>query len=142
MPFEIIEKYVDTEIQAKVPVFKYSRTGYKENAQITKIGTFKAGDYIGKVYSYVLYPSPMLMFYTNDDWNNGTPFYTKFEASWYETPKKVTQAIEQQEAQAEQQEIETKGAIPFYIEKYGTKLFIGIAAVAVISSLIKKDWKK
>lgn len=137
----LLGKYIDTTLEAKIPLFKYDRTGYKQSAKINQIGVFRAGEYVGKVYSYVLYPFPLFMFYTNDDPENGTPYYTRANFDWYTTPKKVTQYIAQEQAQQEQQEIENQGAVPYYIEKYGTKLFLGIAAVVIISSLIKKQWK-
>lgn len=116
---------------ARTNVTKYDQD------RVTPIGVFTPGNTVGQVFSYVTNPSFMWEFQDG----NGKTYYTKHSPGFYETPRTAQVAIIKAEAQQEQQIKDEKGAIVYYLDKYGKPIILTVSALVIISALIRKDWK-
>ena len=106
----------------------------KLDSSLRKIGVFAPGVSVGIVYSYIVRNGNVYwMFY--DLMNK--PYYVKHTGDSFKFSGGVEEAVQQQKIEKEKQLIQDKGAIPFYIEKYGKWVLIGIVGVALFSSYLK-----
>jgi hypothetical protein len=127
----------------------YAKTntyGYKGHiAPETKVN-FKAGDFIGMVYSWqtkdgILY----LQAYANlNDFHNFTATIVpvlKYNLDIPELKEAVDLENAKKQAEADQLKKETVGTVQFYIEKYGPWILGAIVAIGVLPSIIKSFTK-
>lgn len=106
----------------------------KLNSNLQKIGVFSAGDSVGVVYSYIVRNGSVYwLFY--DRMNK--PYYIKHTADSFKMTGGVMEAVQEQKTEKEKQLIQDKGAVPYYIEKYGKWVLIGFLGVAIFSSYLK-----
>ena len=106
----------------------------KLNSNLTKIGTFAKGSSVGIVYSYILRNGSVYwMFY--DLMNK--PYYIKHSADSFKFSGGVSEALQQQQLEKEKQLKEDKGAIPYYIEKYGKWVLLAIVGVSIFRGYLK-----
>jgi hypothetical protein len=107
----------------------------KLNASLQKIGVIGRGESVGVVYSYIIRNGVVhWMFYDG----LGKPYYVKHSSDSFKFSGGVSEAAKQQKAEEEKKEIEQKGAIPFYIEKYGKWVLITFIGVTIFREYIKK----
>lgn len=104
------------------------------NSNFVKIGTIVAGSPIGQVYSYVQRGGNV--YWQFIDFNN-KPYYVKHTTDSFKFSGDVKQAFEEKKQEVEKLQKETKGSIPFYIEKYGKIILLYGVGAYLISSYLK-----
>jgi 1-aminocyclopropane-1-carboxylate deaminase/D-cysteine desulfhydrase-like pyridoxal-dependent ACC family enzyme len=107
----------------------------KLNSSLQKIGTFAKGQSVGVVYSYVVRNGQVYWLF-NDVF--GKPYLVKHDSTAFQFSAGVQEAVKKQEAEKEKEEIEQKGKIPFYIEKYGKWVLGAFILVTLAREYIKK----
>jgi hypothetical protein len=106
----------------------------KLNSNLTNIGTFAKGSSVGVVYSYIMRNGSVYwLFY--DAANK--PYYVKHSADSFEFSGGVQDALTQQQLDKEKALKEQKGAVPYYIEKYGKWILLYGIAAYLIATYIK-----
>jgi hypothetical protein len=106
----------------------------KLNSNLVKIGVFAKGSSVGVVYSYIVRNGSVYwMFY--DIMNK--PYYVKQTADSFKFSGGVSEAFNKQQLEKEKQLKEDKGAIPYYIEKYGKWVLIAVVGVAIFKGYLK-----
>lgn len=104
------------------------------NASLQKTGVIKAGESVGIVYSYILRNGVVhWMFYDAF----GKPYYVRHSSDSFKFSGDVQSAAQQQKLEKEKELIEQKGAIPYYIEKYGKWVLFALVGVGLFRSYIK-----
>jgi hypothetical protein len=101
--------------------------------------TFLKNGRIGNIYSYVVDDKGEVwwMFYiTPSDYNNFKPTYIKHNYSDVTLPD-LPDILQQIEDEIRQKEIEKKGLVAYYFEKYLPLIIIGGIVVASLPSLTK-----
>lgn len=126
------DRIINKTLIAKVTIAKL-------NGTFNKIGTFAPGSTIGIVYSYVLRDGKLYwMLYDAFD----KPFYVQHGAGRFQITQPIKSELRKQKAELSAEEAEalknTKGEIPYYIEKYGIWIIGSIAAIVLLSTYIKK----
>lgn len=104
------------------------------NSSLVKIGTIVAGSPVGQVYSYIQRGGKV--YWQFIDFNN-KPYFVLHTADSFKFSGDVKQAVQQQKQEVEKLEKETKGSIPFYIEKYGKWILIYGVGAYLIATYIK-----
>ena len=104
------------------------------NSNFVKIGTIVAGSPVGQVYSYIQRGGRV--YWQFIDFNN-KPYYVLHTADSFKFSGDVKQAIEEKKQEIEKLAKETKGSIPFYIEKYGKLILIYGIGAYLIATYIK-----
>jgi hypothetical protein len=126
MPFTA-DQIIGKQIFAKLPVEKLSTS-------FTRLGTIQPG-LIGVVFSYLSRPDGVY-------WLIGSgpvSFLVKHNAARISLDVQERRELEQKEKQKREKElIQQKGAIPFYIEKYGRWVLIFAVGSIVLKSVLKK----
>lgn len=107
----------------------------KLNSSLQKIGTFSAGQSVGQVFSYIVRNGQVYWLF-NDPF--GKPYLVKHDSTAFQFSGSVQEAVKKEEAEKVKQEIETKGKIPFYIEKYGKWVLGAFILVTLAREYIKK----
>lgn len=106
---------------------------------ITVIGTVSPGGVVGVVYSYVVRNGKL---YWEFKGSNGAHYYAEHNTYAYQLTPAVVTALEQYQdkidAENEQQQIAAKGAIPYYIEKYGKVLLLTAVGIVAFREIMKK----
>lgn len=127
MPFTA-DQIIGKKMYAKQPV---SRLSYSFN----RTGTIQPG-FVGVVFSYVTRPDGVYWIITGGP----SGFLVKHEAARLSLdPVERKQLEVKQQAQKEKELIETKGAIPFYIEKYGRWVLLAGLASIVLKSVLNQN---
>ena len=99
------------------------------NSSLVKIGTIVAGSPVGQVYSYIQRGGKT--YWQFIDFNN-KPYFVLHTPDSFKFSGDVKQAIEEKKQEIEKQEKETKGLVPFYIEKYGKVILLyGVGAYLI-----------
>jgi len=104
------------------------------NSNFVKIGTIVAGSPVGQVYSYI--QKGGRVYWQFIDFNN-KPYYVLHTADSFKFSGDVKQAIEEKKQEIEKLAKETKGSVPFYIEKYGKLILIYGIGAYLIATYIK-----
>jgi len=104
------------------------------NSNFVKIGTIVAGSPVGQVYSYIQRGGRV--YWQFIDFNN-EPYYVLHTADSFKFSGDVKQAIEEKKQEIEKLAKETKGSVPFYIEKYGKLILIYGIGAYLIATYIK-----
>jgi hypothetical protein len=127
MPFTA-DQIIGKKLFAKQPV---SRLSYSFN----KTGTIQPG-FVGVVFSYVTRPDGVYWIITGGP----SGFLVKHEPTKLSLDPVERKQLEiKQQAQKEKELIETKGVIPFYIEKYGRWVLIAGVASIVLKSVLNQN---
>lgn len=133
MPTVTADKIIGKGLIAKVAIAKL-------NGSLQQIGIFRPGDAIGTVFSYIQRGTAV---YWMIQPTSGQPFYVQHGAGRFEITDDIKNAIEQQrqerEREAREEEIRQKGAIPYYIEKYGKVLLIVGVGAYLLNSYIQRN---
>jgi hypothetical protein len=129
MPFTA-DQIINKRIRAKLPVKKLS-------SNLKEIGTIQPG-IIGTVFSYIVRDG-VVYWMIGNDFKKGA-FLVKHNSRAIALDEADREEIERKEKEKrESEEIEQKGTIPFYIEKYGkTLLLFGLAGIA-LREIIRKQ---
>lgn len=106
----------------------------KLNSALVKIGTFAAGSPVGQVYSYIQRGGKV--YWQFIDFNN-KPYFVLHTADSFKFSGDVKQAIEEKKQEIEKIEKETKGSVPYYIEKYGKWILIYGVGAYLVATYIK-----
>jgi hypothetical protein len=104
------------------------------NSALVKIGTIASGSPVGQVYSYIQRGGKV--YWQFIDFNN-KPYFVLHTADSFKFSGDVKQAVEQQKQEVEKLTKETKGSVPFYIEKYGKWILIYGIGAYLIATYIK-----
>jgi len=104
------------------------------NSSLVKIGTIVAGSPVGQVYSYIQRGGRV--YWQFIDFNN-KPYYVLHTADSFKFSGDVKQAIDEKKQEIEKLAKETKGSVPFYIEKYGKLILIYGIGAYLIATYIK-----
>jgi len=132
MPTVSADKIIGKSLVAKVTIGKL-------NGALIKIGTFPAGSNIGNVYSYIQRNGQL---YWMIQPTYGDPFYVLHGPGRFEINEGIKDAIKDQQNEREREqresEIAAKGAVPYYIEKYGKFILLVVAGAYIINTYIKK----
>jgi hypothetical protein len=132
MPTVTADKIIGKGLIAKVDIPKL-------NSSLIKIGTFKAGESVGVVYSYIQRGGNIYWLFQP---TNQRPYLVEHKANRFIITDDIKNVIRQQQLEREKElreiEIEEKGVIPYYIEKYGKYLVLVIAGTVIIKTLITK----
>jgi len=104
------------------------------NSALVKIGTIASGSPVGQVYSYIQRGGKV--YWQFIDFNN-KPYFVLHTADSFKFSGDVKQAVEQQKQEVEKLTKETKGSVPFYIEKYGKLILIYGIGAYLIATYIK-----
>jgi hypothetical protein len=107
----------------------------KLNYSLQKIGEFNVGDSVGKVYSYIQRGGSVYWLFDN---GYGNRYAVKHDSTAFKISEGVQRAIEQQKQEQEAEKKQEKGAIPYYIEKYGIWVLVAIAAITFGKTYIQK----
>ena len=107
----------------------------KLNSLLQKIGEFKAGQSVGVVDSYIVKNGQV--YWTFYDLL-GKFYLVKHDPNAFKFSDDVEQAYQEQKQEKEKQLMETKGQIPYYIEKYGKWILGAFIGVAIIREIIKR----
>ena len=107
----------------------------KLNSSLQKIGVFQKGQSVGQVYSYVVRNGQVYWLF-NDAF--GKPYLVKHDSTAFQFSAGVQEAVKKEEAEKVKEEIQTKGQIPYYIEKYGKWVLGAIIVVTLAKEFIKK----
>jgi hypothetical protein len=111
----------------------------KLNGSLQVIGEFLPGEAVGVVYSYIQRGTKL---YWQIQPTFGQTYYVEHTNKSFELTDDIQNAIRKQELEREKEkrenEIEIKGAIPYYIEKYGKILILAVAGIVIIKTLIQK----
>ena len=107
----------------------------KLNYSLQKIGEFNAGDNVGKVFSYIQRGGAVYWLFDN---SRGDRYAVKHDSTAFKISEGVREAIEKEKAEKEEEKKKEKGAIPYYIEKYGIWLLAAIAAITLGKAYIQK----
>lgn len=132
MPTVTADKIIGKGLIAKVSVPKL-------NSALTQIGIFKPGASVGVVYSYIQRGTKLYWLIQAAD---QAPYLVEHKQGIFEITEDIANVIRQQQLEREKElrdiEIEQKGAIPYYIEKYGKFLVLIIAGTILAKTLIQK----
>jgi len=107
----------------------------KLNYSLQKIGEFNTGDSVGKVWSYIQRGGAVYWLFDN---GFGNRYAVKHDSTAFKFSEGVREAAEQQKQEKEAEKKKEKGAIPYYIEKYGIWILAGIAAITLGKAYIQK----
>jgi len=133
MPTVTADKIIGKGLIAKINIPKL-------NSNLRKIGEFKNGDTIGVVYSYIQEGGKLYWLF--EPVFNQPPFLVEHGPNRFIITDDIRNAITEQQLEREkeirEQEIANKGAIPYYIEKYGKWLILIIAGTVIVKTLINK----
>jgi hypothetical protein len=94
-----------------------------------------AGGKTGSVYSYLEKPDGIYLQFNR---SGGSYYYIKYEPDSFVLSDEIVQLIKLDQLQLEKQLIAEKGAIPYYIEKYGKFILGAVLITTLISVYIKK----
>jgi len=121
---------------------KTNTYGYKGYISPNKKITFKAGDYIGTIYSWVEQDNTLfLMVYANTfDYNNHNAIFVPIFKSNLNIPE-LKEAVDlenkKKQLEADQAKKAVTGPVQFYIEKYAPWIIGAIVVGIALPSIIK-----
>jgi hypothetical protein len=109
------------------------------NSSLQKIGVFKPGESVGVVYSYIQRGGKLYWLFQPDFM---PPYLVEHTSTSFQITDDIANVIREQKLQREKEirdaEIAIKGAIPYYIEKYGKFLVLIIAGAYIAKTYITK----
>lgn len=94
-----------------------------------------AGGNAGKVYSWLERPDGIWLQFPR---SGGSFYYVKADAGAFTATDQILQAYKIEKAEQENILKEEKGAVPYYIEKYGIWVIGAVLAIVAVKELIKK----
>lgn len=97
--------------------------------------TIKEGGNAGKIYSWVERPDGIWLMFERA---GGSFYYIKADIGNFAATDQVIRAYQREKQQMERQKMQEKGAIAFYIEKYGIWVIGAVLASVAIREYIKK----
>jgi hypothetical protein len=103
----------------------------KLDSSLKKIGTFSAGDYVGKINSWITRNGKI--YWAIEDPNFGGKFYyVLHQTGIFEITKQIKSIIEKDKLKAQEQLKEEKGAFQYYVDRYLPYVLGTIVAIAII----------
>jgi hypothetical protein len=130
MPQVSIDKLIGHNLKAKKTLNCYNLPD-KPNKILFVI---KPNGYTGIVYSYLTKTDGIWLQFKR---SNGSFYYIKFTNDSFQLTGDVNVEVKKQQAQAEQEIIKEKGAVPYYIEKYGKWVLLYVVGAYLIGTYIK-----
>lgn len=104
------------------------------NGSLVKIGTIAKNSPVGVVYSYIQRNGNLYwMFY---DFNNKA-YYIKHTSDSFKYSQDVQQVVKEKQIETQKKDIENKGSVPFYIEKYGKVILLYGIGAFLLATFIK-----
>jgi hypothetical protein len=130
-----ISKLIDHDLYAKANINAFDST------LKTVKNTFKKGDYIGKIYSYIvrdgiIYYMIYLSYY---DYENFIPTFVKHDPATIDVPD-LRDILEKIKNEKELAAIEEQGSVTYYTRKY-LPYIIGAVVLAIALPSIIKSFK-
>jgi hypothetical protein len=136
MPLISADKIVYHDLYASGNVNGYSLPNNSSHI----IHTYKAGDKIGNVFSYVQATDGNVywMVYANDnDFANFIPTYIKHDGTVLNVPD-LPGIIQQIQDELQKQQIAQKGVVIYYLDKYLPYIVGGIVIAIALPAILKK----
>ena len=127
MPEVTADKIIGKNLYAKKRIDKL-------NLSLKKVGEFKAGDNVGIVYSYIQRNGNVYWLFKPA---YGSQYLVKHDSTAFQLTQAVKQAIEKQKTEVEKEIKEEKGAVSYYIEKYGIWVLGTYLAAVALSGYFK-----
>jgi len=110
------------------------------NSSLQKNGIYQPGELIGTIYSYIVRGNVVYWLF-NDAFDK--PYLVEHQPGRFIVTDEIREAEQRYKDRIEnekrQEQIEQKGAIPYYIEKYGKWLVLIIAATVIAKTYINKQ---
>ena len=110
----------------------------KLNGSLNPIGIFAPGQLVGTVYSWITRNGKVYWMFNT---LSGSFYYVLHDPNAFKFSADVQAALDEMKAEKEKEIINTKGAIPYYIEKYGKILLLSVAGFYLFKLLIAKNEK-
>lgn len=131
MPEIGLNKLIGLNLKAakKLNAYNFADTPHKI------LFSIPVGGNAGKVYSWLERPDGIWLQFER---SGGAFYYIKADAGAFTATDQILQAYKLQKAEQEQDIIKEKGAVPYYIEKYGVWLLGAVLAIVAVKELIKK----
>ena len=104
-----------------------------------KIGQFKSGDFVGNIYSWIERDGAIYWLFKP---TYGNDYLVKHDPYGFKLTNEIRDAIEIEDAKREKEKQDLlkqeKGAISYYIEKYGIWVLGAVLASVALKEYIKK----
>ena len=108
----------------------------KLNGSLQPVGTFLPGQLVGNVYSWISRNGKIYWMFNT---LSGSFYYVLHDPNAFQFTADVQTAFEEMKAAEEKQMIQQKGAIPYYIEKYGKIAILVIAGLIIFRTYLKSS---
>lgn len=115
---------IGLNLYAKTKVAKY-------DSALKKIGEFNAGDYVGKIYSWVN-KNGKIYWMVEDSSIGGKYFLVMHVTGAFEITKEIKSIIEKEKLKEQENLKEQKGAFQFYVDRYLPYVLLTFVAIAVV----------
>jgi hypothetical protein len=103
----------------------------KLDTSLRKIGTFRAGDYVGKIYSWITRNGKI--YWDIEDPNNSDKHYLVLhQKNVFELTKQIKSIIEKDKLKEQELLKEEKGNFQYYVDRYLPYVLLTFVAIAVI----------
>lgn len=110
----------------------YAKTNVnKLDSALKKIGQFSAGDYVGKIYSWITRNGKIYWIVENPT-IGGQYYYVLHQTGIFEITKQIKSVIEKEKIKEQEALKEEKGAFQYYVDRYLPYVLITFVAIAVI----------
>ena len=110
----------------------YAKTSInKLDSNLKIIGKFSAGDYVGKIYSWITRNGKI--YWVIEDPNIGNKYYyVLHQTGIFEITKQIKSIIEKDKLKEQEQLKEEKGAFQYYVDRYLPYVLLTFVAVAIV----------
>jgi hypothetical protein len=103
----------------------------KLDSSLNKTGSFKAGDYVGKIYSWITRNGKI--YWVVEDPTIGNKYYYVLHGKGiFEVTKQIKSIIEKDKLKEQEQLKEEKGNFQYYVDRYLPYVLLTFVAIAVI----------
>lgn len=103
----------------------------KLNSTLIKIGEFNAGDYVGKIYSWIN-RNGKIYWMVEDPSIGGKYYYVLHQTGIFEITKQLKSIIEKEKLKEQENLKEEKGAFQYYVDRYLPYVLLTFVAIAVV----------
>lgn len=131
MPEISVDKLIGRNLTTNKQVNAYS----EPNVNSKKLFVIKQGGLTGKVYSWIERNDGVWLMFQR---SGGGFYYILALPKTFKSTEAIKQIYKIEKAAEEQQIVEEKGKLPYYIEKYGKWVLGAIVLVVVAREFIKK----
>lgn len=136
MPNLTADLVINHNLYAKTNVNGYDGT-------FTNVRTVFQPGLIGNVYSYIQQPDGLywMVYQTQRDYDNFNPTYIKHDGSKLSLPD-AQDILDNLTKEQEAKDIQSKGAVRFYVEKYAPYIIGAIVIAVALPTIVNVTKKK